>query len=144
MEGNIMASNNGCALSASSLGNYLSDSKAILWGIGMLAAAFPIIPLCYYIGRPDLERGAFFATGTILIVIKVRWDIHRKLWFWSVMILFAFAHVSLIIVTARLIEHVPIPFLFFPVVVDMALMFTIIRALEMLKSRHELKARRGL
>ena len=114
-----------------------NSRKGILRGLAALVLALPAIALCDYWGRPELARAGFFTAGSVVVVIEVRWELRRRLWFWITMSGLAAAQIPLIMAVGEPIRRWPIPLLFFPMMADIILMFTVLRILERLPGIRE-------
>lgn|ERR1035441_8353576 len=112
-----------------------SQLKTFLFALAAVAAASPVIPLLGYLGRPELERPAFYATATLAVAVEVCRDLRRRLWFWVSIVLLAALHVPLVMLLPWRAGWVPAPIILMFVVLDLIVMLTIIGFIEKLMSR---------
>jgi hypothetical protein len=106
--------------------------KDFLWYLLIAAVAFPLVPLFDHLGRPELERPAYFELMLVLLVIKVCQDVRGRLWFWITMIVIVALHVPLLMFTARRLVGTPLAEMIGFGILDITVIFTIVRAIERL------------
>jgi hypothetical protein len=77
-----------------------SESKVTLpWAIAALLLTSPLLFVFMHFGQPGNGRAAWFCAAAIFLAARMRWELHRKSWFWP-----SIAGVSLL--------HLPLIFLF--------------------------------
>lgn len=104
--------------------------KTFLFALAAMAVAAPLVPLLGYLGRPELERPAFFATATIAVAVEVCRELRGRLWFWVTMTAIAACHVLLVMLLPWRPGWVPAPFILLLCVVDFALILAIVGFIE--------------
>jgi multisubunit Na+/H+ antiporter MnhB subunit len=66
-------------------------------GLIIAALTSPVYLLFVYLDQPDIGLTAVYCLGTILLAIRVRWDLRKHAWFWVVMAVVLALHVPLIV-----------------------------------------------
>lgn len=74
-----------------------SPLRTFLWGLAIIAMASPVIPLCNYLGRPNLSSHAWIVAIVLVAAIKASGKMRTQWWFWATMIPIAGAHVLFIL-----------------------------------------------
>jgi NAD/NADP transhydrogenase beta subunit len=100
-----------------------------------MAAAFPIIPVLHYLGRPELERPSFFAAATLAVAVEVCRELRTQQWFWVAIGLIAACHVPLVMLLPWRAGWIPALVSFLFCFVDLAAILAIIDLIEKLKVR---------
>ncbi len=85
-----------------------------------------------HLGKPEFERPAYFELMLLLLVVKVCRDVRGRLWFWITIIAIAVLHVPLLMLTAQRLIGAPLAEMFVFGVVDVAVIFAVIRLIERL------------
>jgi|SRR5580700_3239225 hypothetical protein len=107
-----------------------TQRKDFLWYLVIAAVAFPLVPLFDHLGRPELERPAYFELMLILLAIKVCRDLRGRLWFWITITAIAALHVPLLMLTAHRLVGAPLAEIFVFGILDITVIFSIVRVIE--------------
>jgi O-antigen/teichoic acid export membrane protein len=111
--------------------------KSLAWALAILAMVSPLIPILYYLGRPELTFQAICCAGALAIVVYASGSIRRKWWYWVTMVPIAGAHV-LLILRVPWPKWVPAPVLTLLATVDAVIIFAILGLVEKLMGlRHK-------
>ena len=101
-------------------------------GLIIAALVAPVYLLFFYLGKPDIGLTAFYCLVTILVAIRIRWDLRKHAWFWVVMTVVLALHVPLIVFWRWPDRWIPgialLPF----AVADCAIILGIVRVAERL------------
>jgi hypothetical protein len=65
-------------------------------GLVVALILLPVYLFCYFLGQEELGRSLFIILGMMMIAIKVRWDLRKHLWFWTVIVFLLLLHVPLL------------------------------------------------
>jgi hypothetical protein len=80
------------------------------WGVlCLIAGAVPVVFLFDHFGKQPLALPAMDSAGMIAIVIALRWQLRRQMWFWITMAVFALVHAALIVLVPWPTGWVPAP-----------------------------------
>lgn len=79
----------------------------------ILLATFPICALFLYLHEPGNARAGWFLSAVIVIAVRVRWDIHKRTWFWPTIAAVSLVHAAAIIMVPWTSKWVP-AFIIFP------------------------------
>jgi hypothetical protein len=91
-------------------------------GLIIGAILLPVFLLFRYYGRVDLALSACVCLGAILILIRIRWELRKSIWFWVTIVLVLLLHVPVILLvpwphmTVNRITLLPIGFADFLIV----------------------------
>jgi hypothetical protein len=91
-------------------------------GLIIGAILLPVFLLFRYFGRVNLALSACVCLGAILIVIRIRWELRKRTWFWATIVLVLLLHVPVILLvpwphmTVNRITLLPIGFADFLIV----------------------------
>ena len=107
-----------------------TQPKDFLWYAVIIVAASPMVFLFDRLGKPEFERPAYFELMLLLLVVKVCRDLRHRLWFWIAIVLIAALHVPLLMLTSQRLSEVAFPVMLLLGIVDIAVMFTILRLIE--------------
>jgi|ERR1035437_965958 hypothetical protein len=112
-----------------------SQLKTFLLALAAIAVATPVIPLLAWLGRPELERPAFFAAATLAVAIEVCRGLRGRLWFWILTIAIAACHVPLVVLLPWHAGWIPAPVIFLACLADFLIILAIIGFIEKLLGR---------
>lgn len=62
---------------------------ALLWSL-------PALFLFIYLGKWETGIGAWICFGLVALVIRTRWDLRKRVWFWIVIVVAAFLQMPII------------------------------------------------
>jgi len=65
-------------------------------GVIIAAILAPVYILFWLFGKEELGRSVFIVLGMTMIAIRVRWDLRKRAWFWTIIVLLLLAHVPLL------------------------------------------------
>lgn len=65
-------------------------------GVIIAAILAPVYILFWLFGKEELGRSVFIVLGMTMIAIRVRWDLRKRVWFWTIIVLLLLAHVPLL------------------------------------------------
>ena len=65
-------------------------------GVIIVALLLPVYLLFYFFGQEELGRSVSIVLGMTMLAIKVRWDLRRRFWFWTVVVVVLALHVPLL------------------------------------------------
>jgi hypothetical protein len=72
-------------------GKKRTDYTGVIIGVILL----PVLLLFIHLGKEDMGRSACIGLGTILLAIRIRWDLRKHFWFWGVIVLVFVLHIPL-------------------------------------------------
>lgn len=75
----------------------LPDAPTKAWWIGAGICLFPIYLLFSAIGYPGKGTAAICFGGAIVAVVRLRWNLNNRLWFWVTVSLLVLLHAALIL-----------------------------------------------
>ena len=67
-------------------------------GLVILAIVAPVYILFIFLGKEELGRSAAVVLGMTMVAIRVRWDLRKRLWFWTIIVALLALHVPLLFV----------------------------------------------
>jgi hypothetical protein len=74
-----------------------SEKKiTLLWSAAAAIITFPLFLLFNYFGKSGEGRAAWLCAMTLLLAVKVRWELSKHLWFWITIASIAALHIPLI------------------------------------------------
>lgn len=79
----------------------------------ILLATFPVCALFLYLREPGNARAGWFLSAVVVIAVRVRWDIHRKTWFWPTIAAIGIVHAVAIVMLPWTSKWIP-AFIIFP------------------------------
>ena len=101
-------------------------NQLIIWGVAAGLAASVLLPWLNHIGRLELGVPIGAGAGTIGALIKVNWELRRRVWFWVTMAIITGLHVLLILYVPWHQGWVPAPLTFGIAIVDLVIMLGIL------------------
>ncbi len=66
-------------------------------GLKLLALVLPVMVFFSFLGRDDIGRAVSVCLGSIMLAIKIRWDLRKDLWFWVVIVSVLLLHLPIFI-----------------------------------------------
>src|ERR1700723_694072 len=71
--------------------------RNFLWAITVMALTSPLFFVFDNQGKPGTGRAAWICAGMFLVVMKVRWELKSRPWFWSTIVVLLTLHIPLIL-----------------------------------------------
>jgi hypothetical protein len=59
--------------------------------------SLPVLLLFIYLGKWETGIGAWICTGLVLLIIRIRWDLRRHVWFWIAIVFAALLQVPFVL-----------------------------------------------
>jgi hypothetical protein len=107
--------------------NIISASTSRKWGLISAACGLVVFLVFYFLGYPGRARVSATITGVFVFVVRFRWDLRGRRWFWSLISALALIHFAIIFCFAwsnwRYPGPVLIPFVFIDFAIYMAVIF---------------------
>lgn len=110
-----------------------------VWAISVAALTSPLFFLFNSVGESGNGRAAWLSAMTILIAMKVRWELRKYLWFWLTMARVVGAHIPLVLWVPWTSRWIPAVGLLPIVVADIAIIFGVLRLVEKWKTPNSCK-----
>jgi hypothetical protein len=107
---------------------------SFLWSITAAVLTSPLFFLFDSFGKPGNGRAAWFSAMTILIAMKVRWELRKHIWFWLTMLCIVAAHVPLVLFLPWTAQWIPAVGLLPIGVADIAVIFGCLYLVEKWRS----------
>jgi hypothetical protein len=82
------------------------------WVFMSIIATSPVCLIFLYFGMPGSARAGWFLAGMTTIAVKIRWDLHNRVWFWPTIVLISFAHCYAVIAIPWTSRWVPATLIF--------------------------------
>lgn len=73
------------------------DSPTKAWWIGAGICLFPVYLLFSAFGAPGKGTAAICFGGAMIAVVRLRWNLRIRLWFWILVSILALMHIALIL-----------------------------------------------
>jgi hypothetical protein len=67
-------------------------------GVIIAGILVPVYLVFYFLGREELGRSVFIVLGMTMLAIRVRWDLRKRIWFWTIVVVLLLLHVPLLVV----------------------------------------------
>src|SRR5215469_17880881 len=106
------------------------DPKVILFGLVAGACILPVVILLRAIGRPELDYPVMASSAAIAFVVRGRWDLRGRWWFWATIAAVVGLHTVLIVLIPWNAGWVPAPVTMLACIADLALLYFIIGAVD--------------
>jgi hypothetical protein len=107
-----------------------ANKITLLWVVAAVVLTFPLFLLFYYLGQSGNGRAAWFSSLTIILAVRVRWELSRYRWFWATIAAIVVLHVPLILFVPWTAKWIP-SFLILPFcVIDGIAILAVIQAVE--------------
>lgn len=100
----------------------------------ILLATSPICLIFLYLGKPGNARAGWLLSGVVIIAAKIRWDLHRKTWFWPTIILISLVHIAAFILVPWTSKWIPAVLIFPFCALDGVAILGILQSMEKLNS----------
>ncbi|MGH9520556.1 MAG: hypothetical protein ACRD2D_12940, partial [Terriglobales bacterium] len=65
-------------------------------GVIISAILVPVYLIFYLLGQEEMGRSVFIVLGMTMLAIRVRWDLRKHFWFWTVIVAVLALHVPLL------------------------------------------------
>jgi hypothetical protein len=99
----------------------------------ILLATFPICAIFLFLREPGNARAGWFLSAVIVIAVRVRWDLHKKMWFWPTIAVISLVHILAIIMVPWTSRWIPSVVIFPFCAVDGVAILGILQLMEKLK-----------
>jgi hypothetical protein len=70
-----------------------TDYSGLIIGLAVL----PVMLIFYWFDKDDLALSVAMVLGSILLAIRVRWDLRKRIWFWGIIVLVSLLHIPLVL-----------------------------------------------
>lgn len=77
------------------------------WVAAVVAATLPLFVVFALHGEEGRGRAAALSLGMLAVCAKVRWELHRRTWFWATLAAIAVLHVPLVLYVPWTSQWVP-------------------------------------
>ena len=67
-------------------------------GVIILAILLPVYLVFYFLGMEGMGRSVFVVLGMTMLAIRVRWDLRKRVWFWTIVVVLLLLHIPLLFV----------------------------------------------
>lgn len=74
-----------------------AGSPTRAWWIGAGICLFPVYLLFSALGAPGRGTAAICFGGAMIVLVRLRWDLKNRMWFWASVTLLALLHIALIL-----------------------------------------------
>ncbi|HXF22977.1 MAG TPA: hypothetical protein VN602_00550 [Gemmatimonadaceae bacterium] len=111
--------------------NYLTNK----WTLIAFLLAVPLFFLFVYLGDQGKGRAAGIASFEIVLVIRSRWDLRARVWFWATVTFLILLHVPLILRTQWTNVNMPAVSLMPFAILDWVIMYGCIKLVEKVMKR---------
>jgi hypothetical protein len=105
-----------------------TDYTGVIIGIILL----PVILLSVHLHQESLGRSVCICLGSLMVGIRIRWDLKRHFWFWGIIVLLLALHVPLFLLIRWPHGWVPAVFMLPVALVDCLIFLGIVRIVEKL------------
>ena len=82
------------------------------WVFMSILATSPVCLIFLYLGMPGSARAGWLLAGMTTIAVKIRWDLHNRVWFWPTIVLISFVHCYAVISIPWTLRWVPAALIF--------------------------------
>jgi hypothetical protein len=101
-----------------------------LWSMAVVVLTSPLFFLFKSVGKTGTGRAAWLSAMTILLAMKIRWELRKYLWFWLIMACIVGAHIPLVLLVPWTSGWIPAVGLLPIVVADIAVIFGCLHLVE--------------
>jgi hypothetical protein len=67
-------------------------------GLKIGAILLPLLLLFIYLGKADMGLAVFIVLGVSIVAIKIRWNLRKHFWFWTIIAIILALHIPLVFV----------------------------------------------
>jgi hypothetical protein len=101
-------------------------------GVIIAIILLPVILLSVHLHQESLGRSVCICLGSLMVGIRIRWDLRRRIWFWGIVILMLGLNVPLFLLVQWPHGWVPAVVMLPVALVDCLLFLGIVRVVESL------------
>jgi hypothetical protein len=103
-----------------------TDYTGVIIGIILL----PVILLSVHLHQESLGRSVCICLGSLMVGIRIRWDLRNHIWFWGIIVLLVAVHVPLFLLIRWPHGWVPAVVMLPVALVDCLIFLRIVRFVE--------------